>query len=102
MPADTIQSLDALRDSLAEARRYVRRQPNVAYAIVVEVMGQLPGVLNGWDTNLAPRLTENLAAGVECMWAIPTVLEGYLDGAIGELAWVMGQVERGRGQCGNG
>jgi hypothetical protein len=87
-------AIDACRDELDEARRYVRRNPEATEAMVVKAMGEIFGLLGPDHHDLAARLLENLAFGLVSIQSQPTVLESYLAAASGELCRHAGGIEK--------
>lgn len=94
---ELISAIDSLRDDLMEARRYVRRQPNDT-AIATDRFRRKVEILIDhckFADHDARRWCGNLIFGVDNCRAVPGVLEGYIDGASYELAYLKGLVERG-------
>lgn len=73
---------DHLLDTLREARRYVRSDPDEAIGLVHAAQRSIGNFMQGND---GYRLLCNLDAGVRFVRCDPDVLKGYIDGAIIEI-----------------
>jgi hypothetical protein len=91
--SDLRSEVDRLRDLLAEARRYVRSDPEEARRLVGRaVCGMTARRVARRDGGRVARLAENLLAGRRSVRAAPHVLEGYIDGASWELLAMVGRI----------
>lgn len=108
---ELLASIDDLRSELAEARRYVRTQPSEAGALLARCHDLLFEIYSASDDSdfggsgieaITDRLMDNLRAGRKARCASPNILEGYIDGALWEMAWIKGQVEKSPATAGEG
>jgi hypothetical protein len=93
---ELLAAIDDLRDELAEAKRYVRRAPADARNAVERVTYKLGGVV-GEHPHLNDRVSRtirNLDWGLQGIATCPSALEGAIDLASFELAWVRGLIEK--------
>lgn len=91
--------LAAIRDDLAELRRYVRTKPEYVCENLLSILPRLHEAATHLGTEAHPafwlqRVAGNLRFGMTDILACPTALEGYLAGADWELAVLIGRLER--------
>jgi 2-phosphoglycerate kinase len=86
----------AMRDELAEARRYVRTKPTEAHAAIHRFMNKLQDHRGRHRTitDNAFRWACNLTEGMHADRAVPNVLEGAIDLTSWELFIVQGNIEK--------
>lgn len=93
---ETERSIAAAREHLAEARRWCRTKPEAAkHEMSVAVWEMLqPDEIVG--SPLANRIARNLKEAMAFILACPAMAEGYIDGALFELAAFGDRLRRAR------
>jgi hypothetical protein len=88
--------LIAMRDELAEARRYVRTRPDQAHAAIHRFLNKLQDHRGRHRTitDNAFRWTRNLTEGLHADPSRPAILEGYIDGTSWELFVIQTNIEK--------
>ena len=86
----------AMRDELAEARRYVRTQPEQAHAAIARFLNKLQDHRGRHRTitDNAFRWACNLQVGMHCDRCVPKVLEGAIDIADWEIFIIQSEIEK--------
>ena len=86
----------AMRDELAEARRYVRTKPEQAHAAIGRFLNKLQDHRGRHRTitDNAFRWACNLTEGMHADRCVPHVLEGAIDIASWELFVIQGHLEK--------
>jgi hypothetical protein len=96
---ELIAAIDDLRNELAEARRYVRSKPAETTVAVERFRARMIELRSAqWLVeNCAGRLICNLQWGLEGIRCCPVAIEGAIDLASFELAWIKGRLEASPG-----
>ncbi len=89
----TIKCLNEIRDMLTEARRYVCNGPQEADELIENAR---VGLHDACLINVS-RIAENLRVARKMVRACPEGTIGYINGALAELAWKIGDLEKMQG-----
>lgn len=97
MSTDLMESIEAIREDLSEARRYVRTKTGLAISLIRKAEEVLPRVglrVEEWRLSTCERLRYNLIVARHDIQTVPDVTIGYIDGARWELGKLASELKK--------